>query len=154
MLLCFLSLTFSSCTTVRKPGMDALRDRAEEYKEAVNHGKKAPERIYGFLCEEYKAVITEEEFVEAYEKDMTYPYITPLYIWQPECELSEDGITAHVVYQQAARIAGMIWSVDFVYENGNYYVKDWDYLIDGSYLEKFENCIYTLDWYYDTGKMN
>lgn len=153
LLLCLMSFAVTSCATAVRQGADTLEKRVEEYKEAVNYGKDNPERIYDFLCEEYREKITEEEFIKAYEKDRTYPYITPLYIWQPEYELSEDGMVAHVVYQQAARIVGMTWSVDFVYENGNYYVRDWDYLIDGSYLEKFEDCIYTLDWYYDTENM-
>ena len=110
-----------SCTTLeKKPGLDTLEKRVEEYKEAVNYGKDNPSGIYEFLTEEYKALITEEEFIEAYEKDRTYPYITPLYIWQPEIEMSEDGLTATVTYQRAARIVGMTWTAEFVYENGNY----------------------------------
>ena len=38
----------------------------------------------------------------------------------------------------------------FVYEDGDYYIRDWEEFLDGSYLDKFENIPYSLDWYYDT----
>ena len=152
-LFAFILCLLVSCVSVSKPAENTLVKRLDEYKEAFNHGKDSPQKIYSFLCMEYKEKISEKDFVEAYLKDRTYPYITPFYIWQPVYELSEDCMSAHASYQQAARIVGMTWDIDLVYENGNYFVKDWEYLIDGSYLKKFENCPYTLDWYYDTENM-
>ena len=50
---------------------------------------------------------------------------------------------------QAARLPGMTYTFGLVYEQGNYSIDDWEALADGSYLEKFENIPYSLDWYYD-----
>ena len=44
----------------------------------------------------------------------------------------------------------MTYPVELIYENGDYYVQDWASFLDGSYLEKFEDIPYSLDWYYDT----
>ena len=45
-------------------------------------------------------------------------------------------------------------SIGLVYENGDYYILDWEEFLDGSYLEKFENVPYSLDWYYDTDALD
>ena len=89
-----------------------------------------------------------EDFCAAWEKERSYPYITPLYLFWPELtEYRRD--TAVVTFLQAARIEGMTYQVNLVYENGDYYVRDWEEFLDGSYLEKFEDTPYTLDWYYN-----
>lgn len=149
LLLCLLLL--SGCATKASPKrLESLAlQRVEQYMEAFNRGGKEPEGIYPFLCSEYKAQISEEAFLEAYLKDRSYPYITPFYVFEPEITFSDDMLSGTVVFQQAARIVGMTWTVSFVFENGSYYFKDWDYLIDGSYLEKFEDIPYDLSWYYN-----
>ena len=43
----------------------------------------------------------------------------------------------------------MKYAIEMIYEDGNWYVKDWQQFLDGSYLEKFEDIPYSLDWYYD-----
>ncbi len=150
LLLISILLLFSGCISrAEKQGEELLMERALQYKEVFNRGGKDPGAIYDYLSLSQRERITREEFVSAYNKDRSYPYITPLYIFEPEVELSEDGLSGHVTYQQAARIVGMKWSVDVVYEDGNYFFRDFEYLIDGSYLEKFEDIPYTLDWYYD-----
>ena len=60
------------------------------------------------------------------------------------------GVAARVTFLRAARIDGMTYPVELIYENGDYYVQDWASFLDGSYLEKFEDIPYSLDWYYDT----
>lgn len=122
--------------------------RMEAYAEAVDYSYKEPEKIYQFLCQDFRDQMSEEAFCEAFAKERTYPYITPLYISKPEITLSEDGLSGTAVYVQAARLIGMTYEVSFVYENGDYYVQDWEEFLDGSYLEKFEKLNYTLDWYY------
>ena len=62
--------------------------------------------------------------------------------------MAEDGLSGTAVYDQAARIIGMTYEVEFVYENGDYYIVDWEEFLDGSYLDKFATVNYTLDWYY------
>lgn len=124
-------------------------ERAQAYADAINHSYDKPETIYDFLTENTKAKISREDFCAAFAKDRTYPYITPLYLFYPEVTVSNDGLEAAVVYQQAARIIGMTYEVRLQYENGDYYVEDWSQFIDGSYLDKFQDIPYSLDWYFD-----
>ena len=151
LLLILLSLfLLAGCATrVEKQPEELALERAAEYKEVFNRGGKDPSAIYDYLCQSCKDRISRDEFVAAYNKDRSYPYITPLYIFEPVVELSADGLTGSVTYQQAARIVGMTWKTEIVFENGNYYFRDFEYLIDGSYLEKFKDIPYSLDWYYD-----
>lgn len=124
-------------------------ERAEAYAEAINYQYETPEKIYAFLCSEYREQISEEDFCTAFLKERSYPYLTPLYINYPTVTLSEDGNTAYAVFDRAARLPGMSYEFTLVYENGDYYVQDWEELIDGSYLEKFEDIPYSLDSYFD-----
>ena len=122
--------------------------RAEAYADAINQDFASPEKIYGYLCENFRQQMSCEDFCAAWEKERSYPYITPLYLFWPEmAEYRQD--TAVVTFLQAARIEGMTYQVNLVYENGDYYVRDWEEFLDGSYLEKFEDTPYTLDWYYN-----
>ena len=123
-------------------------ERLAAYAEAVDYSYKEPEKIYEFLCQDFRDQMDEEAFCEAFAKERTYPYLTPLYISKPEITLSEDGLSGTAVYLRAARLVGMTYEVSFVYENGDYYIKDWEEFLDGSYLEKFEDVPYSLDWYY------
>jgi len=135
-------------TTHRNTEVRALK-RAEAYAEAINHEYKSPEKIYAFLCEDFRTQISEDEFCLAFEKERSYPYITPLYILKPEITMSEDKRNGEVVYLQAARIVGMTYKIELIYENGDYFVKDWSQFLDGSYLDKFKDIPYSLDWYYN-----
>ena len=119
-----------------------------EYAEAVDYSYEEPEKIYEFLCQDFRDQMDEKAFCEAFAKERTYPYLTPLYISKPEITLSEDGLSGTAVYLRAARLVGMTYEVSFVYENGDYYIRDWEEFLDGSYLEKFEDVLYSLDWYY------
>ena len=123
-------------------------ERLEAYAEAIDYSYKEPANIYKFLCQDFRDQMDEEAFCEAFAKERTYPYITPLYISKPEITLAEDGLSGTAVYLQAARLIGMTYEVSFVYENGDYYIQDWEEFLDGSYLEKFEKLSYSLDWYY------
>lgn len=122
--------------------------RAEAYADAINQDFASPEKIYGYLCEDFRQQMSCEDFCAAWEKERSYPYITPLYLFWPEMtEYRRD--TAVVTFLQDARIEGMTYQVNLVYENGDYYVRDWEEFLDGSYMEKFEDTPYTLDWYYN-----
>lgn len=143
-----LLITLCGCAANNKTQDHAL-ERAEAYAQAINYEYESPEKIYEFLSAEIKNQISPEEFSQAFEKERSFPYITPLYLFYPELTLSEDADQATVVYQQAARIVGMEYEITMVYENGDYYVNDWYQFIDGSYLEKFGDIPYSLDWYFD-----
>ena len=128
---------------------EAAMERAKEYAHAINYDFRTPEKIYAYLWSGFKEVMDEEGFIEAFNKERSYPYITPLYIFFPEItEETEDGGYI-ITFLQAARIVGMTYDIEMIYENGDWFVKDWEQFPDGSYLKKFENIPYSLDWYYD-----
>ncbi len=148
-LLCLMSLMLLCGCAKNHQTAEHAMERAQAYADAINHAYDTPEAIYAFLTEGTRAQISQEDFCRAFAKERTYPYITPLYLFYPEVTLSDDGREAAVVYQQAARIIGMTYEIRLQYENGDYYVEDWHQFIDGSYLDKFEDIPYSLDWYYD-----
>ena len=124
-------------------------ERLKSYAYAVGHYYETPELIYPFLTQAFKAAMSEEEFCAAFQKERSYPYLTPLYFWNPTVTMNADLMGGSAVYLRAARIEGMTYTVSFVYENGDYYIDDWAQFLDGSYLDKFENIPYSLDWYFD-----
>ena len=132
----------------------AALERAKAYAGAVNHEFRTPEKIYAFLCSGFHEMMTEEEFVDAFNKERSYPYITPLYIFYPEITSKTESGSYIVTFLQAARIEGMKYDIEMIYENGGWCVSDWQQFLDGSYLEKFENIPYSLDWYYDFSGQN
>lgn len=131
---------------------DNAEKRALEFAEAVNYSYKDPKKIYALLSSDFKDNMTEVEFVKAFEKERSYPYLTPLYINFSSVELSEDMTEGEAIYSQAARLPGMIYQVKLVFENNNYYIYDFENFLDGSYLEKFKNLTYSLDSYFDFKK--
>ena len=147
-LICLLAALLALCGCGSNQTEEHALERLEAYAQAIDYSYKEPGKIYAFLCQDFRDQMDEEAFCEAFAKERTYPYLTPLYISKPEITLSEDGLSGTAVYLQAARLVGMTYEVSFVYENGDYYIQDWEEFLDGSYLEKFENMIYSLDWYY------
>ena len=133
---------------------EAAMERAKEYAHAINYDFKSPEKIYDFLWSGFRKEMDEEAFTEAFNKERSYPYITPLYIFFPEITGETEDGGYLVTFLQAARIEGMTYDIEMVYENGNWFVKDWEQFSDGSYLEKFEVIPYSLDWYYDLSEIH
>ena len=147
-LICLLAALLTLCGCGSNQTEEHALERLEAYAQAIDYSYKEPGKIYAFLCQDFRDQMDEEAFCEAFAKERTYPYLTPLYISKPEITLSEDGLSGTAVYLQAARLVGMTYEVSFVYENGDYYIQDWEEFLDGSYLEKFDNMIYSLNWYY------
>ena len=147
-LICLLAALLTLCGCGSNQTEEHALERLEAYAQAIDYSYKEPGKIYAFLCQDFRDQMDEEAFCEAFAKERTYPYLTPLYISKPEITLSEDGLSGTAVYLRAARLVGMTYEVSFVYENGDYYIQDWEEFLDGSYLEKFDNMIYSLDWYY------
>lgn len=129
----------------------AALERAKNYAQAINHEFKTPEKIYAFLRRDFREKMTAEEFCAAFGKERSYPYITPLYIFYPEVTAQTESGGYIVTFLQAARLEGMKYEIEMVYEDGNWFVDDWGQFLDGSYLEKFKDIPYSLDWYYDFG---
>ena len=147
-LICLLAALLTLCGCGSNQTEEHALERLEASAQAIDYSYKEPGKIYAFLCQDFRDQMDEEAFCEAFAKERTYPYLTPLYISKPEITLSEDGLSGTAVYLQAARLVGMTYEVSFVYENGDYYIQDWEEFLDGSYLDKFDNMIYSLDWYY------
>ncbi|MBS6956239.1 MAG: hypothetical protein KH230_23765 [Enterocloster asparagiformis] len=119
------------------------------FAEDLNYHYKEPERLYDYLTEEFQAEMSREEFVRAFNKERSYPYLTPLFINYESVELAEDARSGTAVFSQAARLPGMVYELPFVYENGAYRVIAFENFPDGSYLEKFDKLTYSLDSYFD-----
>ncbi len=152
-LVCCSSATAENVSAAPKTKEAALA-RAKEYAHAINYDFKTPEKIYDFLWSGFREQMDEKDFIEAFVKERSYPYITPLYIFFPEVTGQTDEGGYIITFLQAARIVGMTYDIEMVYEDGNWFVKDWEQFPDGSYLEKFENIPYSLDWYYDLSELN
>ena len=140
---------FLLCGCAQKPTEKHAVERLEAYAYAIDYDFKKPEEIYPFLCQDFRDQMSSDDFCKCFIKERSYPYITPLYIYDPIVTLSADGKSGSAVFTQAARIEGMTYSLSFVYENGDYYIDDWRQFLDGSYLDKFDDIPYSIDWYYD-----
>ena len=119
---------------------------------AFSRGRVKPsraERLYDYLTKDFQSRMSREEFVRAFVKERSYPYLTPLFINYESMELAEDGRSGKAVFSQAARLPGMVYELPFVYEDGRYKVIAFEDFPDGSYLEKFDKLTYSLDSYFD-----
>ena len=115
----------------------------------LDYNYREPERLYGYMTADYQKQISREEFVEAFHKERSYPYLTPLFINYESIRMAEDLKSGVAVFSQAARLPGMVYEVPFVYEKGQYRVIAFEDFPDGSYLEKFDRLTYSLDSYFD-----
>jgi len=142
-----LLLLLAGCAAPRTE--EHALERLNAYAHAIGYDYEHPETVYAFLTADFRARMSQDAFAEAWEKERSYPYITPLFIYSPEITMDADGRGGEATFLQAARIIGMTYTVRFVYENDDWYICDWDEFLDGSYLEKFEDIPYSIDWYYD-----
>lgn len=148
-----LCIFCAACLAAGCTSSNISKENAEKRVKAlayeINYKYKTPENIYDYLTREYRDKISKEEFVKAFKKERSYPYLTPLFINFETIELSEDKLSGIAHFSQAARLPGMKYDISFIYENGNYYMEDFEELIDGSYLDKFKSIPYSLDSYFD-----
>ena len=112
--------------------------RVQAFAYEINYNYKHPENAYQYLSEDFRKQMTEDEFVEAFNKERSYPYLTPLFINYESIEMSADDMNGTAVFSQAARLPGMIYELPVIFENGDYYVIAFEAFLDGSYLDKFE----------------
>jgi hypothetical protein len=120
------------------PGKAAAERRVKDFARELNYNYRRPERIYPYLTAEFRASMGPEDFCKAFEKERSYPYLTPLFINFESIELAEDGRSGVAVFSRAARLPGMIYRLPFVYERGGYFVVAFTDFPDGSYLKKFD----------------
>ena len=143
-LLCFiltLLAVIAVCLVVFLPAPKSAaraEKRAKAFVHAINYDFKTPEKIYPYLTEAYRASLTEEEFVKAFHKERSYPYLTPLFLNYESIEMNADTTNGSARFSQAARLPGMFVDIRVTYENGDYFMTYFEEFLDGSYLEKFE----------------
>ena len=147
--MCFLLLFLVGCSSKETSKQAQLR--AEEFAEAVNYSYEEPEKIYALLANGCTDILTEEAFCQAFSKERSYPYLTPLFLNSPETHMQEDNKSGTVTYSQAARLPGMEYEVELVFEDDDYYIMAFAELLDGSYLDKFQDIPYSLDSYFHAG---
>lgn len=149
----FLWILCTACLVAGCTSSNISKENAEKRVKAfaneINYNYKTPENIYDYLTKEYRDKISRKEFAKAFNKERSYPYLTPLFINFESIEMSEDRLSGVTHFSQAARLPGMEYDIRFVYENGDYYMEDFEDLIDGSYLDKFKSIPYSLDSYFN-----
>lgn len=133
----------------KQPSEKKAEEAAQAYADAVDYDYKTPEKIYTFMTDDYKSKISQDDFVKAFKKERSYPYLTPLFINYGSVQMDNGSKSGTAVYSQAARLPGMVYKVGLVFEDGEYHVKDFENFPDGSYLKKFNNLSYSLDSYFD-----
>ncbi len=155
--LCLVSVVCLVALGAALWGRGRVKPSEEEAVKAVcafahdlDYNYKEPERLYDYMTADYQARISRGEFAEAFNKERSYPYLTPLFINYESIRLAEDLKSGVAVFSQAARLPGMVYEVPFVYEKGQYRVIAFENFPDGSYLEKFDRLTYSLDSYFDT----
>lgn len=145
-----LLVSFKRAAVRTDPSEEEAVRVAKAYAEAINYAYDTPEVIYAMMTDDYHLAISEEDFVQAFKKERSYPYLTPLFINYDRVELSDDLMTGTAWYSQAARLPGMVYQVQLFYEDGTYHVLDFEDFPDGSYLDKFDTVTYDLSSYFDT----
>lgn len=130
------------------PSEEAAAAAAKAYADAVDYDYEDPAVIYEWMTNDYKASISEADFVAAFNKERSYPYLTPLFIYYDRVEMDGDYMRGTAYYTQAARLPGMVYEVGLVYEDGGYHIEDFEDFPDGSYLEKFDTVTYDLSSYF------
>lgn len=111
--------------------------RVKAFVEAINYDYKTPYAIYPYLTEKYREQMSESEFVAAFIKERSYPYLTPLFLNFTSLDMEEDGMRGVATFSQAARLPGMVVEMPLIFENGDYYIDYFEEFLDDSYLDKF-----------------
>ncbi len=155
--LCLCSVVCLAVLGIALWGRGRVRPSEEEAVKAVcafaydlDYNYREPELLYDYMTADYRERISREEFAEAFRKERSYPYLTPLFINYESIRMAEDLKSGVAVFSQAARLPGMVYEVPVVYEKGRYRVIAFEDFPDGSYLEKFDRLTYSLDSYFDT----
>jgi hypothetical protein len=110
--------------------------RTEGFIKAVNDNK--PELIYNYLTPSIQKLISKEGFIENFAKERSYPYLTPLYLYLDNVELSEEGTEGTITCVVASRLPGEEMKFDIVFVDNNYYIDAFKDVADGSFIKKFE----------------
>lgn len=83
------------------PSEVSAEKAAMAYAEAIDYQYENPAVIYEFMTDDFRKVMDKSEFIRAFKKERSYPYLTPLFINYDRVELNEDGTTGTAYYSQA-----------------------------------------------------
>ena len=111
----------------------------KNFAEAVNLNYEQPEHIYDFLDLDYQDAFSESQFIEAFTKERSYPYLTPLWINYKQIEMAPGNLSGIAFFFFAARMKGMTYEVPTVYQNFRYRMIAFTDFPDSSYLDKFDH---------------
>ena len=108
MLVC-LGVTAGLCAFSRgrvKPSREEAERTVCAFAEDLNYHYKEPERLYDYLTKDFQSRMSREEFVRAFVKERSYPYLTPLFINYESMELAEDGRSGESRFFAGRQAAG------------------------------------------------
>jgi len=111
--------------------------RVNGFNQAINANR--PADIYPYLIPELRGMLSQEEFIQNFVKERSYPYLSPLYVYLDEVKLSADQRSGEAISTVAARLPGQKMNVNLIYISGQYYIDAFRDIADGSYLLKFQN---------------
>lgn len=132
-----IALLGIGCMTARaEPGEEHAQERVEEFIRAVNENR--PRGIYPLLTPELRGKISKEGFVRNFRKERSYPYLTPLYVYLEEIDLSDDKKEGEVSLVVAARLPGERMYIGVEYVGSRYYIEAFEEIVDGTFIEKFK----------------
>lgn len=136
----FLVIILAASVMVFKINQPMTKDnaikRTEKFIEAVNANK--PEDIYDYLAPTIQSLISREGFVKNFAKERSYPYLTPLYLYLEDINLSEDKTEGTITCIVASRLPGEKMKFEIIFVNNNYYIDAFSDVADGSFIKKFE----------------
>ena len=116
---------------VHHPGQERALARAHAFVKAVNYNR--PAEVYAYLDPSVAGLTTKEQFVQNWQTDREYPYISPLWLYVDRLALSFDGRSGRVFCTQAARLPGMTREFDVAWRHGDYYMIAFREIADGSF---------------------
>ena len=118
-----------------KPTSQLAEKRIDTFAAGINYNN--PEVIYEHLLKEYQQEMAKEDFINHWNKERSYPYLTPLFIYIDEVTFTDELLKGRVKAVVAARLPGEYMYFDFTWQNDNYYIDAFPEIIDKSYLQKF-----------------
>lgn len=138
LLVLILAIALVFFGVMRLPSARRAEKRVQAFAQAINYSYKEPAKIYSYLDASYRSAMSESAFSEAFTKERSYPYLTPLFLNFESLSMESDKRHGLATFSQAARLPGMYVEIPVVFEDGDYYCRFFEEFLDGSYLEKFE----------------
>ena len=62
------------------PSEVSAEKAAMAYAEAIDYQYENPAVIYEFMTDDFRKIMDKSEFIRAFKKERSYPYLTPLFI--------------------------------------------------------------------------